>query len=336
MNVLITGGAGYIGSHTMLCLLQAGISVVALDNLSNGSKAAVERVSRLASGSLEFIEGSVNDSDLLARLFNDHEIDSVVHFAGLKAVGESNDIPLKYFQNNVAGTLNLLQSMNAAGIKRFVFSSSATVYGAGANIPYVESAGRGQTSNPYGETKAMVERILEDISASDPEWEVTALRYFNPIGAHDSGIIGEDPKGMPNNLIPFISQVAVGRRNELSIFGGDYDTPDGTCRRDYLHVMDLAEGHVVAIERLKPGFNAFNMGTGNPSSVLEIVNAFSKEAGICIPYSIIDRRDGDLPEVWADVTKAKTELGWEAKRSVAEMIRDTWNWQRKNPNGYDS
>ena len=334
MNVLVTGGAGYIGSHTVLSLLVSGYDVVVLDNLSNGSSLSVERVQFLTGRAVKFVKGDVRDKDLLRDLFEHHSIDCVIHFAGLKAVGESTQIPLAYYDNNVIGTLVLLEEMKRAAVRRLVFSSSATVYGEKAPIPYAEEFGRGDASSPYGATKGMVEQVLEGLAASDSSWALTALRYFNPIGAHESGLIGEDPKGIPNNLMPFISQVAVGRREKLSIFGGDYPTPDGTCRRDYLHVMDLADGHVAALVNLSPGFDAINLGTGQPVSVLEMVEAFEHVNGIPIPYEIVDRRLGDLPEFWANPDKAKAQLGWEAWRTLDMMVADTWRWQSQNPNGF--
>lgn len=336
MKVLVTGGAGYIGSHTVLALLHSGREVVVLDNLCNGSAEAVARVNQLARKNVEFVEGDIRDTKLLRDLFERHSIECVIHFAGLKAVGESTQAPLAYYENNFTGTLILLDEMKRAAVRKLVFSSSATIYGEKAPIPYVEEYGRGAASSPYGAAKGMVERVLEDLVASDSDWAFIALRYFNPIGAHKSGLIGEDPKGIPNNLMPFIGQVAVGRRDQLSIFGGDYPTPDGTCRRDYLHVMDLAEGHVAALNRLAPGFDAVNLGTGRPVSVLEMVEAFERVNGISVPYEITDRRNGDLPEFWASADKAKRVLGWEAKRSLDQMMADTWLWQSKNPSGYDS
>lgn len=334
MCVVVTGGAGYIGSHTVLALMESGMEVVVVDNFCNGHPEALRRVEVLAGRSINQYDVDIRDSAALSKIFSDHTVESVIHFAGLKAVGESSTIPLSYYDNNVCGTVELLKCMSESGVKNLVFSSSATVYGEKASIPYLESAGRGTTSSPYGTSKAVIEHILEDLSVSDPDWKITSLRYFNPIGAHPSGEIGEDPQGIPNNLMPFIAQVAVGRRDKLSIFGGGYPTPDGTCRRDYLHVMDLAEGHVLAVRSLKNGFEPFNLGTGSPLSVLEMVKAFELESGVVIPYEVVEPRAGDLPEFWADAAKAKSLLGWEAKRTLREMMADTWRWQSKNPKGY--
>lgn len=334
MKVLVTGGAGYIGSHTVLALLQAGHKVVVIDNLCNGSAEAIVRVEQLAAQNVEFVEGDIRDTKLLRELFDHYSIQSVIHFAGLKAVGESSQLPLAYYDNNVTGTLVLLNEMQRASVRKLVFSSSATIYGERAPVPYIEEYSRGVVSSPYGATKGIIEQVLEDLCASDSDWALTALRYFNPIGAHESGLIGEDPKGIPNNLMPFISQVAVGRRDKLSIFGGDYQTPDGTCRRDYLHVMDLAEGHVAALDNLVSGFDAINLGTGKPVSVLEMVETFERVNGISVQYEIKDRRNGDLPEFWANADKAKRILGWETKRTLDQMMADTWRWQSENPNGY--
>lgn len=334
MKVLVTGGAGYIGSHTVLALLKAGYDIVTLDNLCNGSSFAIQRVEQLVGNKLIFEEGDICDPIFMKSIFRRHSIDSVVHFAGLKAVGESTQQPLSYYQNNVTGTLVLLDEMKRAGVTQLVFSSSATIYGLSAPVPYLENYGKGVPTSPYGATKGMVEQVLEDLAVSDSSWSIVALRYFNPIGAHESGLIGENPRGVPNNLMPFISQVAVGRRSKLLIFGGDYPTPDGTCRRDYLHVMDLAEGHVAALESLEPGFDAVNLGAGQPISVLEMVEAFERVNGISVPFEIVDRRSGDLPEFWANADKAKSKLNWEAKRTLDEMMADTWRWQSKNPNGY--
>lgn len=336
MKILVTGGTGYIGSHTAVVLLQAGHEVILLDNLSNSSPVVADRIAAISKLPVTLIEGDITDSDTLDEIFTQHKIDSVVHFAGLKAVGESTQFPLPYFANNVAGTISLLTAMAKANIKNIVFSSSATVYGDTAPIPYIESFGRGQPNNTYGLTKSMIEQILEALSASDSEWSIISLRYFNPIGAHQSGQLGEDPTGIPNNLMPFIAQVAVGRRKQLSIFGGDYPTPDGTCRRDYIHVMDLAEGHLAALSTLEPGFDAINLGSGQPLSVLDMVRAFEDVTGVNVPFQIVDRREGDLPEFWADAEKAKRVLGWQTKRNLTDMMEDTWRWQLNNPRGYKS
>lgn len=334
-TILITGGAGYIGSHTVLCCLQAGYDVVVIDNLSNGHREAIERVEELTDRAVTFVHGDVQDEGVLDRIFSSHVIDSVIHFAGLKAVGESVQKPIEYYTVNVGGTLALIAAMERAEVRNIVFSSSATVYGIEAPTPYRETLPRGTTSNPYGASKAMIERILEDLCVSNADWSVVNLRYFNPIGAHESGRIGEDPQGIPNNLMPFIAQVAVGRRPKLSIFGGDYPTADGTCRRDYLHVMDLAEGHVQALDYLgNKGCHAFNLGTGTPVSVLEMVQAFERVTGVAIPYQVVDRRAGDLPEFWADAELAGTALGWSSRRDLDTMMADTWRWQSANPRGF--
>lgn len=337
MKVLVTGGAGYIGSHTVVELLESGHDVVVLDNLCNGSAKSLERVEAITGKTVDFVEGDIRDRSGLDKVFADHEIGSVIHFAGLKAVGESVGKPLAYYENNVYGTLSLCQAMAAAGVFRLVFSSSATVYGAEAPVPYLESMSRGSTSNPYGTSKAMVEKVLEDLCLADDRWSVALLRYFNPIGAHPSGQIGEDPRGIPNNLMPFIAQVAVGRLKELSIFGDDYPTEDGTCVRDYLHVVDLAKGHLKSLDKLEqPGVHIYNLGTGTGFSVLEMVESFQRVTGVAIPYQFAPRRDGDLPAFWADATKAHEELGWTAEFSLDEMIADTWCWQSQNPNGFES
>ena len=335
-KILVTGGAGYIGSHTVVQLLQSGLDVLVLDNLCNSSPKAFNRIELITGKSFQFIEGDIRDRDCLDKIFSTYPIDSVIHFAGLKAVGESSQIPIDYYQNNLSGTLVLCEAMAAAGVKKLIFSSSATVYGEDAPVPYEETMPRGKTSNPYGTSKAMVEQILTDLCASDPEWSVALLRYFNPIGAHPSGLIGEGPKGKPNNLMPFISQVAVGKRKELSIFGNDYPTSDGTCERDYLHVMDLADGHVSALSAFdEKGIHIYNLGTGKGLSVLEMVESFKRVTGVDVPYSFADRREGDLPAFWADAFKAEKELGWKATRTLDEMMEDTWRWQSNNPNGYD-
>ena len=337
MSILLAGGAGYIGTHTALALSQAGYEVVIADNYSNSSPEAVRRVQALAQRKVLAYEADVRDKAKVSRIMQENFIDCVIHFAGLKAVGESAAVPVKYYRNNIDTTLTLLECMAEHRVKRIVFSSSATVYGEENPIPYVETMQRGSCSNPYGWTKYMMEQILEDASRADSELSVVLLRYFNPIGAHESGRIGEDPLGIPNNLMPYIAQVAVGRREKLTVFGGDYDTPDGTCRRDYIHVMDLAEGHVKAVKYAleHQGTEVFNLGTGTPYSVLEIVRAFEKASGKTIPYEIGERRAGDLPEFWANADKAEKVLSWKAERNLEQMCRDTWNWQSKNPNGYN-
>lgn len=336
MDILVTGGAGYIGSHTVVQLLEAGNKVVVLDNLCNANPEVFNRIETITGKRPVFIEGDIRDAKVLDQIFTDYNIDSVIHFAGLKAVGESVEKPIEYYQNNVFGSLVLCEAMARAGVKKLVFSSSATVYGEDAPIPYEETMPRGKTSNPYGTSKAMVEQILTDLFKSDPDWSVALLRYFNPIGAHPSGLIGEDPKGIPNNLMPFISQVAIGKRDSLSIFGNDYPTTDGTCERDYLHVDDLAIGHASALECLnRVGVHIYNLGTGTGLSVLQMVNAFQNVTGLEVPFAFADRREGDLPAFWADATKAQKELGWKAERTLEEMMADTWNWQKNNPQGYE-
>lgn len=333
--ILVTGGAGYIGSHTVVELLEAGHKIVVIDNLCNGSQEAVRRVERITGKPVQFIECDIRDRQGLDAVFGDHSIDAVIHFAGLKAVGESVGKPLEYYENNVHGTLVLCQAMEAAGVRRIVFSSSATVYGSEAPVPYVETTTRGTTSNPYGTSKAMVEKLLEDLVTADKRWSVALLRYFNPIGAHPSGLIGEDPQGIPNNLMPFIAQVAVGRRDELTIFGNDYPTADGTCERDYLHVVDLAVGHLKALKAVEtPGVSIYNLGTGQGVSVLDMVKSFTRVTGVEVAYQIGDRRPGDLPAFWADASKASRELGWSAEKSLDDMMADTWRWQSANPQGY--
>jgi UDP-glucose 4-epimerase len=336
MAILVTGGAGYIGSHTVLSLLERGDEVVVLDNLCNASETSLDRVSELTDKDIVFYQGDVRDPDCLQRIFDDHEITAVIHFAGLKAVGESTHKPLEYYQNNVSGTLVLLEEMRRAGVHHFIFSSSATVYGVNAPVPYVETWPIGGTTSPYGTSKVMVEQVLADFAKAEPQFSIIALRYFNPVGAHESGRIGEDPNGIPNNLLPFIAQVAVGRRDKLQIFGGDYPTEDGTCKRDYIHVMDLAEGHLKAMDHLSAikGFKAYNLGGGIGTSVLQMVKSFEHASGKTIPYVIAPRRDGDLPAFWADPSLAKQELGWAVSRDLDCMMRDTWNWQKNNPNGY--
>ena len=333
---LVTGGAGYIGSHTTLALLQAGFDVVVLDNLCNSSAESLARVAQLAGRSPVLVRGDVREAALLDELFARHDISAVLHFAGLKAVGESVQQPLAYFDNNVAGTLTLCKAMATAGVFRLVFSSSATVYGEPATMPIGEDTPTGKPTNPYGRSKLMVEDILRDVAASDPRWRMAVLRYFNPVGAHPSGLIGEVPLGIPNNLVPYISQVAVGKLRELAIFGNDYPTPDGTGVRDYIHVLDLALGHLKALEAIqtRAGFNVWNLGTGQGYSVLQMVRAFEQASGRPVPYRFAPRRPGDIAQCWADPRKAWAELGWRAERSLDEMMADTWRWQSRNPNGY--
>lgn len=336
MKTLVTGGAGYIGSHTTLALLQAGMDVVVLDNLCNSSAESLKRVGRITGREPVFVKGDIRDRELLARVFADHQVDAVLHFAGLKAVGESVTQPLRYFDNNVHGSQVLLQACADAGVFRLVFSSSATVYGDVAEMPISESCPVGQPTNPYGRSKLMVEDMLRDLAASDSRWRFGILRYFNPVGAHESGLIGEDPNGIPNNLLPYIAQVAVGKLDQLSVFGNDYDTPDRTGVRDYIHVMDLAEGHLRALEALqtRSGAHVWNLGTGRGYSVLEMVRAFEAASGRPVPYRIAPRRAGDVAICNADAVKAQQELGWKAQRGLPEMMRDAWRWQSMNPDGY--
>lgn len=337
MTILITGGAGYIGSHTALELLNEGYDVVVFDNLSNSSQESLRRVEELTGKQVCFYEGDVQDEDALRAMFREQKIDAVIHCAALKAVGESVQKPLEYYQNNISGTLTLLKVMREVGVKNIVFSSSATVYGSPEEMPITEACPKGQCTNPYGWTKSMMEQIMSDVQKADPSWNVILLRYFNPVGAHKSGRIGEDPKGIPNNLMPYISQVAVGKLEKLGVFGNDYDTPDGTGVRDYIHVVDLAIGHVKAINYIftNPGLDVINLGTGQGYSVLDMVKAFSKACGKEIPYEIKPRREGDIAMCYADPSKAAKVLGWKAERGLDEMCEDTWRWQSQNPGGYE-
>jgi len=334
-TTLVTGGAGYIGAHTTLALLQAGHAVVVLDNLSNSSVESLRRVERIAGRAPVFVQGDVRDGALVERLLRQHGVGAVLHFAGLKTVGESVSMPLAYYDHNVAGSLALCQAMAAAGVWRLVFSSSATVYGDPATVPIHEDMPTGPT-NPYGRTKWLVEHLLRDVAASDARWAIAALRYFNPVGAHDSGLIGEDPRGTPNNLLPYVAQVAVGRRAELAVFGDDYPTPDGTGVRDYIHVVDLADGHLKALQALqaRSGLHTWNLGTGRGYSVLEIVRAFEQASGRSVPYRVAPRRPGDVATCYADPTRATRDLGWQAQRDLPQMMADTWRWQSANPQGY--
>ena len=336
-NVLVTGGAGFIGSHTVVELLQAGHDVVVVDNLSNSSPVALQRVAEIAGRAPVFEQVDIRDREGLDRVFAKHRPQAVVHFAGLKAVGESVAMPLSYYQNNVAGTATLCEAMAAAGVKQLVFSSSATVYGSPASLPIREDFPLGAT-NPYGRSKLFIEEMLRDLHTSDPDWRIALLRYFNPVGAHPSGRIGEDPQGIPNNLFPFITQVAVGTRPKLSVFGGDYPTPDGTGVRDYIHVVDLAFGHLKALYRLadRPGLVTCNLGTGQGYSVLEMVRSFERVTGRPIPFDIVARRPGDIAACYADPGYAASELGWQATRSLEEMCADGWRWQEGNPRGYEN
>ena len=335
MSILVTGGTGYIGSHTVLALLEVGHDVVVLDNLVNSSEESLRRVAELAGKAATFHKVDLVDGPAVEAVFEQHRIDSVIHFAGLKAVGESVREPLAYYYNNLVGTLNLLRAMDKHDVRTLVFSSSATVYGEHNPIPYVEKMEIG-ANNPYGRTKEQIEDILSDLGSADGRWHLALLRYFNPVGAHPSGRIGEDPQGIPNNLVPFIAQVAVGRREKLMIFGGDYDTPDGTCQRDYIHVVDLAQGHVAALDHIaaRPGVRRWNLGSGKGSSVLEVLRSFEKAVGRELPYEIAGRRAGDLPAFWADASSALADLGWSTTKTVDEMCEDHWRWQQDNPYGY--
>ena len=336
MSILVTGGAGYIGSHTVVELQNAGYEVVVVDNLSNSSKESLKRVEKITGKPVTFYEADILDREALNQIFEKESIDSCIHFAGLKAVGESVQKPWEYYENNIAGTLTLVDVMRKHGVKNIIFSSSATVYGDPAVIPITEECPKGQCTNPYGWTKSMLEQILTDMQKADPEWNVILLRYFNPIGAHKSGLIGENPNGIPNNLMPYVTQVAVGKLKELGVFGNDYDTPDGTGVRDYIHVVDLAIGHVKAIKKLdeKVGLAIYNLGTGKGYSVFDIVKNFEAATGVKIPYVIKPRRAGDIATCYSDATKAKNELGWEAKYGIEDMCADSWKWQSMNPNGY--
>ncbi len=336
MSVLVTGGAGYIGSHTCVELLNNGYDVIVMDNLYNSNEKAIERIEKITGKKVTFYKTDMLDKPAVEKIFQNEKIDSVIHFAGFKAVGESVRKPLEYYQNNITGTLTLLEVMRNYGVKKIIFSSSATVYGDPAFVPITEDCPKGKITNPYGQTKSMLEQILTDLHVSDPEWNVVLLRYFNPIGAHKSGLIGEDPKGIPNNLLPYISQVAIGRLEKLGIFGDDYDTPDGTGVRDYIHVVDLAKGHVCAMNRLndQPDVRIYNLGTGHGYSVLQVLHAFEKACGKSLPYEIKPRREGDIAVCYADPSKAEKELGWKAEYGIEEMCEDTWRWQLMNPNGY--
>lgn len=335
MNILVTGGAGYIGSHTIIELIKNNHSVVVIDNLVNSSHEALRRVEEITNTTIPFYEIDLRDFDGLRGVFAENSIDAVIHFAGLKSVGESVSDPLRYYRTNLDSTLALLSVMSEHNVKQLVFSSSATVYGTPSELPLreISEIGRGLT-NPYGKTKYMIEEILRDITISDEDWKITILRYFNPIGAHESGKIGEDPNEIPNNLMPYISQVAIGRRQSLSVFGNDYDTPDGTGVRDYIHVVDLARGHVAAVSRLGQGSHNYNLGSGIGTSVLELISAFEKASNKSIPYVVVDRRPGDIASCYADATKALQELGWKTEKTIEDACRDSWLWQSSNPKGY--
>ena len=337
MSILVTGGAGFIGSHTVVELQNAGYDVVVLDNLSNSSEKSLERVSAITGKPVTFYKADILDREALEEIFAKEDITACIHFAGLKAVGESVAKPWEYYENNIAGTLTLVDVMRKHNCKNIIFSSSATIYGDPAIIPITEECPKGICTNPYGWTKSMLEQVLSDMQKADPEWNVVILRYFNPIGAHKSGTIGENPNGIPNNLMPYITQVAVGKRPELGVFGNDYDTHDGTGVRDYIHVVDLAIGHVKAYEKIltNPGLGIYNLGTGTGYSVLDVVKNFEAATGVKIPYAIKDRRPGDIAACYADASKAKAELGWEAQYGIKEMCEDSWRWQSQNPNGYE-
>ena len=337
MNILLCGGAGYIGSHTIIELDKAGHSVVVVDNLVNSNPKALERVGKIIGKEIKFYKADVRDRQAMTKIFEENQLDAAIHFAGLKAVGESVAKPLEYYENNMNATFVLLDVMRQHGCKNIIFSSSATVYGDPAIIPITEECPKGQCTNPYGQTKSMLEQVMMDVQKADPEWNVVLLRYFNPIGAHPSGTIGENPNGIPNNLMPYITQTAVGKRQELGIFGNDYPTPDGTGVRDYIHVCDLAAGHVAALKAIQKncGLGIYNLGTGHGYSVLDVVNAFQKVNGVKVPYVFKPRRPGDIATCYCNPAKAEAELGWKAQFGIEEMCRDSWNWQKNNPNGYE-
>ncbi len=336
MNILLTGGAGFIGSHTIIELMKAGHSVVVVDNFANSNPEALKRVGELVNSEIKYYVADILDKEALNKVFDENKFDAVIHFAGLKAVGESVAKPLEYYHNNMTGTFTLMDVMRNHGCKNIIFSSSATVYGDPAIVPITEDCPKGHCTNPYGQTKSMLEQVMMDVQKADPEWNVVLLRYFNPIGAHPSGRIGENPNGIPNNLMPYITQVAVGKRKELGVFGNDYPTPDGTGVRDYIHVVDLASGHVAALQAIerKCGLAIYNLGTGHGYSVLDVVKAFIKVNGVDVPYVIKPRRAGDIATCYCNPAKAKAELGWEAKYGIEDMCRDSWNWQKNNPDGY--
>ena len=336
MNILVTGGAGFIGSHTLIELIAAGHNPVVVDNLSNASPEAIHRVEKIVGQPTPFYEVDIRDREGLEKVFSQHTFDCCIHFAGLKAVGESVQKPWEYYENNIGGTLVLVDVMRKHGLKNIIFSSSATVYGAPDTMPITEDCPKGSVTNPYGQTKSMLEQVLTDIQKADPDWNVVLLRYFNPIGAHKSGTIGEDPNGIPNNLMPYITQVAVGKLQQLGVFGNDYPTHDGTGVRDYIHVVDLAKGHVCALSAIekKCGLAVYNLGTGQGYSVLDLVHAFEKATGVKVPYVIKPRRSGDVAECWSDPSKAARELGWKAQYGIEDMCEDAWRWQKNNPNGY--
>lgn len=336
-RILVTGGAGFIGSHTLIELHKAGYEFVVVDNLVNSNPEALRRVGELIGAEVPFVKADIRDREALNKVFEQYKFDSCIHFAGLKAVGESVAKPLEYYENNMSGTFTLIDVMRKHGCKNIIFSSSATVYGDPAIIPITEECPKGHCTNPYGQTKSMLEQVLMDVQKADPEWNVVLLRYFNPIGAHQSGRIGENPNGIPNNLMPYITQTAIGRRKELGVFGNDYDTHDGTGVRDYIHVVDLATAHVAALQAIEKnaGLAIYNIGTGHGYSVLDVVNAFEKANGVKVPYSIKPRRPGDIATCYCDPSKAERELGWKAKYGIEDMCRDSWNWQSQNPNGFE-
>ena len=335
-TILVTGGAGYIGSHTCVELLEAGYEVVVVDNLCNSSEESLRRVEKITGKQVKFYEADIADRTKMRKIFEENDIFGVIHFAGLKAVGESVQKPLEYYQNNISGTLNMCEVMREQGVKNIIFSSSATVYGDPETVPITEACPKGQCTNPYGWTKSMLEQMLTDIQKADDEWNVILLRYFNPIGAHKSGLMGEDPNGIPNNLMPYVMKVAIGELPHVNVFGDDYATPDGTGVRDYIHVVDLAVGHVKAVQKIEenPGVKVYNLGTGNGYSVLDVIENVSKAVGKEIPYVIAERRAGDITECYADAALAKEELGWESENGIKEMCEDSWNWQKNNPKGY--
>ncbi len=336
-KILVTGGAGYIGSHTVVELIDNDYDVVVVDNLSNSSRESLNRVEKITGTQVKFYENDIADMEAMEKIFDENDIDAVIHFAGLKAVGESVEKPLEYYKNNISGTLNMCEVMRKHNVKNIIFSSSATVYGDPKTVPITEECPKGVCTNPYGWTKSMLEQILMDMNVADPEWNVILLRYFNPIGAHKSGLIGEDPNGIPNNLMPYITKVATKQLERLNVFGDDYPTPDGTGVRDYIHVVDLAKGHVKALKKIveNPGVKIYNLGTGKGYSVLEVVKNFEEASGVEIPYVIAPRRAGDIAECYADASLAKEELGWEAEFGIKEMCADSWNWQKNNPSGYN-
>ena len=337
MTILVTGGCGYIGSHTCIQLIKQGIDPVIIDNLYNGKEIVLDRIKKITGKRPRFYQGDIRNKDLLDTIFKENNIKGVIHFAGLKAVGESVRKPLEYYDVNVYGTINLLDAMKKANVKKFIFSSSATVYGTQPIIPYIETMETGEPTQPYGRSKLFIEKILQDLSIADQDWSITILRYFNPVGAHPSGLIGEDPQGIPNNLMPYITQVAIGKLASLAVFGNDYETRDGTCIRDFIHVMDLADGHLAALNSndTQSGVNIFNLGSGQGNSVLEVIAAFENVFRKKLPYHFAPRRDGDLPAYWANADRAKKLLNWETRLNLHDMVQDSWNWQSKNPNGFE-